>query len=221
MSFADKLVHLRTQRSMSQEELAAELGVSRQTISKWENGLASPEMSGLIALSEYYAISIDALVKDQACETLTPVIPDPNMLGEFLLRAKRSTYAAHAPETSPSRPDSHDFVYSEDSLTYRDSYFGGSVFHGEETVWEQGRAIWCMNYSGRTLSPTFSGDFLKQALLRGTSDAPYRGPTLFQQNGYTYICKPAGSINWFSGEESIFFGKTLVYECRFHGGLVK
>lgn len=221
MSFTEKLIQLRTGRGLSQEELAEALGVSRQTIGKWENGLASPEMSGLIALSEYYSISIDALVKDHVCETLTPVIPDTDMLCEFLLRAKRSTYAAHAPETFPSRPDSHDFVYSEDSLSYRDSYFGGSVFHGEETVWEQDSAIWCMNYSGRVLSPTFSGDFLKLALLRGTFAAPYRGPKLFQQNGYTYICQPTGSINWFSGEELIFFGEALVYECRFHGGLVK
>lgn len=221
MQFPERLIQLRTQRGLSQEELAEALNVSRQTIGKWENGQVQPELPGLLAISRFFAISLDALVKGGCCELSAPAIsPDADFVA-FLLSAKRSTYAAHAPEGTSCRPGSHDLSYAEGSMSYLDSYFGGNSFHGQETVWESGGAIWCMNYSGRTLAPTFSGDFLKLALQRGTPDAPYRGPQFFQQDGYTYVCQNQGSIEWFSGTEAIFFGEQLVYECRFHGGWVR
>lgn len=221
MSFADRLTALRTQRSLSQEDLAAELGVSRQTIGKWENGQASPEMSGLITLSNYFCISIDALVKDGVCQSATSSAVANSDLSAFLLRAKRATYAGHAAESAPTRPAAHEFVYAEADLTYRDRYFGGTVFHGEETVWAGDRAIWCMNYSGRTLSDVFSGDFLKLALQNGTLENPYRGPAHFACNGYAYTCRAQGNLDWFDGDEAIFFGDQLIYECRFHGGTAR
>lgn len=221
MSFAEKLTSLRIQRQMSQEELADKLCVSRQTIGKWENSQASPELSGLIALSSYFNISIDALVKEGTCTAVPqPEIADID-LRAFLLRAKKNTYAAHAPEATSLRPDAHEFVYSEPAFIYRDSYFGGMTFHGEETVYAGPRVIWCMNYSGRTLSDDFSGDFLKLALHQGTLEKPYRGPDFFQQDVYTYLCESHGSLEWFSGDEKIYFDHRCVYECRFHGGYVK
>jgi hypothetical protein len=54
---------------------------------------------------------------------------------DFLIRAKRATYAAHGAETAPSRPNSHDLRYAEENLTYIDSYLGESCFAGEEAVW--------------------------------------------------------------------------------------
>lgn len=221
MPFSDKLIQLRTQRRISQEELAAELGVSRQTVGKWENGQASPEMSGLIALSSYFSVSIDALVKENACQLAPAPSTSDTELRSFLLDAKRATYAGHAHETSPSRPDSHDYIYTKGDLSYRDSYFGGTIFHGEETVWSSSRAVWCMNYSGRTLSDNFSGDFLKLALRNGTSEMPYRGPQVFQRGGYTYVCHSRGMLDWFSGDEAIYYEDQAIYECRFHGGFVK
>lgn len=221
MAFSDRLTQLRIQRGLSQEELADLLGVSRQTIGKWEKGLASPELSGLIALSSCFAVSIDALVKEGSCAAAAPVPADEDALAAFLLRAKRSTYAAHAPECAPCRPGSHDLSYTEETYTYLDSYFGGTSFHGQEAVWAGACAVWCMNYSGRTLDDRFSGDFLKLALQHGALDAPYRGPAFFQRDGYTYLCRSHGSLTWFSGDEAIFFGDRLVYECRFHGGAVR
>ena len=49
---------------MSQIQAAEKLGVSRQTIGRWEQGVSSPSMENLIALSELYGVPIDALVKD-------------------------------------------------------------------------------------------------------------------------------------------------------------
>lgn len=221
MTLADKLIQLRANRGLSQEELAAALNVSRQTIGKWETSQALPELPGLIALSRFYAVAIDSLVNDHACDiTPSESLPD-SPLADFLLCSKRATYAGHAAEVPAERYAAHEFTYAADGLSYRDSYFGGRSFHGQEVVSQNKRPIWCMNYSGRTLSYFFSGDFLKLALRHGTVDMPYRGPRLFRCGEYTYICDVNGGLDWFSGTESIYHQETLVYECRFHGGHVE
>lgn len=62
MNFSEKLYELRKKESLSQEELAEKVGVSRQTISKWEMGQSSPEMEKLVNLSKIFDISLDELV---------------------------------------------------------------------------------------------------------------------------------------------------------------
>lgn len=221
MNIAEKLVSLRTARSLTQEALSEALGVSRQAIEKWETGQALPELPGLIALSRYYALAIDSLVNDHPCDLATPKDVPNAQLADFLLRAKRATYAGHADEVTPDRPHAHEFFYAEHPLTYRDSYFGGRCFHGQEIVRQDDQPFWCMNYSGNTLSDFFSGDFLKLALRHGTADMPYRGPQLFRNGDYTYICEADGNSRWFCGRETIYYQDTLVYECRFHGGSIR
>ena len=220
MNIAEKLVALRTSRGLSQEALAEALGVSRQAIGKWENGHALPELPGLIALSRYYAVAIDSLINDHPCDICSFEMSPHAPLAEFLLRAKRATYAGHADESPAERSGAHEFFYSEDDLTYRDSYFGGRCFHGQEVVCQDVRVIWCMNYSGRTLSDVFSGDFLKLALRHGTPEMPWRGPRLFRNGDYTYVCTAEGELDWFCGSEAIYYLDELIYECRFHGGSV-
>ncbi len=60
--FGEILKELRTTNGLGQVTLAKALGVSKGIISLWENGLREPTMSNLIALSEYFDISIDELV---------------------------------------------------------------------------------------------------------------------------------------------------------------
>lgn len=64
MRFDEKLITLRKQQGMSQEQLADRLGVTRQSVSKWESGLALPELMKIITLSEIFDVSVDYLVKD-------------------------------------------------------------------------------------------------------------------------------------------------------------
>lgn len=64
MKFSEKLYYLRTKENMSQEELASQLGVSRQAISKWEVGDTMPELGKIMEISEFFKISIDCLVKE-------------------------------------------------------------------------------------------------------------------------------------------------------------
>lgn len=64
MIFADKIIMHRKKLGLSQEQLAQQLGVTRQSVSKWEAGTSIPEMSKLIILSELFQVSLDYLVKD-------------------------------------------------------------------------------------------------------------------------------------------------------------
>lgn len=64
MKFNEKLIELRKQKGLSQDELGNALGVSRQTISKWELGQSYPDFQRLVLLSDYFGLSLDTLVKD-------------------------------------------------------------------------------------------------------------------------------------------------------------
>lgn len=64
MTFSEKLLLLRRQKGMSQEQLAEMLDVSRQSVSKWEAQQTLPEPSKLILISEIFEVSIDQLLKD-------------------------------------------------------------------------------------------------------------------------------------------------------------
>ena len=62
IKLADRLVELRKEHKLSQEALAEKLGLSRQSISKWERAEASPDTDNLIALAEVYGITLDQLL---------------------------------------------------------------------------------------------------------------------------------------------------------------
>lgn len=64
MKFGEKLIQLRRKEGMSQEQLAAQMGITRQSVSKWESGSTLPELTKLIAISELFNVSVDYLVKD-------------------------------------------------------------------------------------------------------------------------------------------------------------
>ena len=62
MNFAEHLMALRRQRGWSQEELGSQIGVTRQTVSKWEMSQSTPELEKLVELSRLFGMSIDRLV---------------------------------------------------------------------------------------------------------------------------------------------------------------
>ena len=65
MSFAENLKQLRNEKQLSQEELAEILDVSRQAISKWEQGIGYPEVEKLLLLSSKLHISLDRLMSTE------------------------------------------------------------------------------------------------------------------------------------------------------------
>lgn len=64
MIFADKLTYLRKKHSMTQEDLAIKMEVSRQSVSKWEAAMAMPDIKKIIKLSEIFGVSTDFLLNE-------------------------------------------------------------------------------------------------------------------------------------------------------------
>lgn len=64
MILADKITDLRKKNGWSQEELAGKLGVSRQSVSKWESAASIPDLDKIMKLSELFGVSTDYLLKD-------------------------------------------------------------------------------------------------------------------------------------------------------------
>lgn len=74
IDIANRLFELRKKNSLSQEDLAEKIGVSRQAVSKWERAEASPDTDNLILLAKLYEISLDELLS-----TDEPVAPTSKM----------------------------------------------------------------------------------------------------------------------------------------------
>ncbi len=73
MLFPDKLQSLRKSRGISQEELSAQLGVSRQAVSKWELGESLPDSDKLPLIGHYFGVTVDYLLDD----SLEPASAEP------------------------------------------------------------------------------------------------------------------------------------------------
>lgn len=73
MILADKIMQLRKKRGWSQEELAEQMEISRQSVSKWESGASIPDLERIIAMSRLFGVSTDYLLKD---EIETPESPE-------------------------------------------------------------------------------------------------------------------------------------------------
>ena len=77
-----------------------------------------------------------------------------------------------------------------------------------------------MIYFARTPSDSFDTGFLKEALGLVDEKEPFRGPALYRKGEYLYHCSSCGSLEWFQGQEEIYYGTVKIYECVFHGGAV-
>ena len=223
MIFSEKLQLIRKNKGLTQEDLAERIAVSRQAVAKWESGQVYPDIGNLIQISNLFNVTVDYLVKDQECivDCFGDSHPDLEKLIEFRLEANVNTYAAYMNETDSTRYDSHDFSYSNGAYTYHDTYVGSEQFSGEEAIWYEGKSQYAMNYTGRVLSQRYSGDFLKEALRKANKKMPYRGPEYYRSGEYTYKCNVVGDFEWFQGYEEIYCNNEKVYECYFHGGVIK
>lgn len=72
MILADKIIALRKQKGWSQEQLAEQLDISRQSVSKWESGNSIPDLDKIVKLSKLFHVSTDYLLKDEIEETVIP-----------------------------------------------------------------------------------------------------------------------------------------------------
>lgn len=71
MDFSEKLLTLRKANNLTQEQLAEKLEVSRQSVSKWESGQATPELDKIVALSAIFDVTTDYLLKSSEIDDLS------------------------------------------------------------------------------------------------------------------------------------------------------
>lgn len=64
MKFNEKLIQLRKENKLTQDQLAEKLNISRQSVSKWENEHGYPDIANLIKISDLYNLSLDELLKN-------------------------------------------------------------------------------------------------------------------------------------------------------------
>jgi transcriptional regulator with XRE-family HTH domain len=104
MGFNEKLQGLRKEKGLSQEGLAELVGVSRQSVAKWESKKSYPEVDKLVQLSNVFGVSIDKLLKnieEECCnkEIKRSINGIDEKIIDFLCRAKKLTYAGGGNES--------------------------------------------------------------------------------------------------------------------------
>jgi hypothetical protein len=155
---------------------------------------------------------------------MQPAIDD---LTNFVVAAKAATYVGDAGPVASSRPRSHDLRYQAGDFTYRDSYFGGTDFLGQEVVHFRDNPIWAMNYYGRIIqderiSAAEAGAIIKESLAAMYREGRFLGGFEHEtQDGSTYVDTSDGTVASFTGTEWIMRDNTRVYELVYHGGLIR
>jgi len=158
------------------------------------------------------------------------MLPIPkNKFAAFLCSAKQATYAAQDDSTKviAHLRGSHQLEFRQGALFYRDIYFGGVFFVGQETVYYKAKPIWAMSYAGgvvQGVEPSQTPgiyEFLKAALRAIPPEAPYRGPEEFIANDFVYTNRILGKVHRFSGVEVIRFEDRPIYQLHYSGGLLR
>lgn len=92
-----KLYDLRTQKGFAQEKLAEVLGVSRQSVQKWENGGAIPSIDKLVRIADFFDVSLDYLISNKDNRSVEQLRTDCNPLPSFDTRATWEAYYKQLP----------------------------------------------------------------------------------------------------------------------------
>lgn len=103
MILADKIINERKKNGWSQEELADKLGVTRQSVSKWEGAQASPDLQRILQMSELFGVSTDYLLKDN-CEEVNSdnkVVADANTSAYRVSMEEANAFLDNSKESAP------------------------------------------------------------------------------------------------------------------------
>ena len=103
MILADKIIDLRKKAGWSQEELAEKLGVSRQSVSKWEGAQSIPDMNKILQLSNLFGVSTDYLLKDslEAAEPVAAAEDDQAEGTTFVSMEEANAFLTYKVESAP------------------------------------------------------------------------------------------------------------------------
>lgn len=89
MELGEKILELRKKNSLSQEELAEKVNVTRQTISKWELGETCPDIKQALELSKIFSISLDEMVGNNISNVVVDKVSNTEKLAGLILRVLR------------------------------------------------------------------------------------------------------------------------------------
>lgn len=151
-------------------------------------------------------------------------------LKKFLAETISQTYATGQGKVAkPQRPEFIEYSYKKGDFFYRDSYQGGAISWGQENVFYKGKPVWSLIYGGgipvefrknKTLEKeTFA--CMKEALKLSRQGKEFlpRGPRCLVYGKFTYICEWEGDLEWFRGQEKVFYKDKLVHVYDFAGGM--
>jgi hypothetical protein len=147
-------------------------------------------------------------------------------LESFVVTAKRATYVGSGARAEPSRIGSHDLTFAEGAWLYRDSYFGGTDFLGQEVVWQASEPVWAMSYYGYVTRPDLidaqrAGATIKAALSALYEEGRFLGGFEWAGPHGVYRDSPTGGVAHFKGRETIEVVGVEAYVLDYFGGLVK
>lgn len=108
----EKLYQLRKSKGISQEELADQLNVSRQAISKWERGEALPDTDNLISISKLYNVSLDALVGNPSLADDTDATTQQPITDVATAEIQTDIIAAEASDITTSAPQQVNGIHN-------------------------------------------------------------------------------------------------------------
>lgn len=128
-------------------------------------------------------------------------------------------------KTDASRQGSHDLTWSEGDWDYRDSYFGGTNFIGQEVLWLQKTPYWAMNYYGFISRPDLidgerAGSTIKGALSTMYRTGRFLGGFQWTVEFGTCIDRSEGDARHFHGREVIMVGGDEACALHYCGGLI-
>ena len=149
-TLGENIARLRKEKGMTQEDLAKELNISYQAVSKWENGISSPDISNIKLLAQFFGVSIDMLfglelLPDREAEAPAPPAKDET---EEIAQPIEA-----APCKSPSYDDDDAFLPWDDDNTLRAVLFRGRQLVSAEEIERRlfGRGV-TLEYSGEALN---------------------------------------------------------------------
>lgn len=147
-------------------------------------------------------------------------------LNDAVVRAKAASYVGGGRKTASSRPGSHDLEWSDGPWLYRDSYFGGTDFIGQEVMWLREAPVWSMSYYGHILKPELidaqrAGETIKAALSMMYREGRFYGGFEWTAPHGRYVDVSLGDVSRFHGREVILVEGAEAYTLDYFGGLVK